>query len=340
MNPEVAHLTLRSNTLPWTSTGIHVKAGDAVTLLGSGFIRWSEHHDIGAGAKFHLWGRIRGGTTFSCTQDTTTVTVGRSGILEVCVYRGAWADRYGALATGPALYERGSGSLHVTAVHWPQGVLPLDGLRTAQLPDADAVLAQAEVERLSSPVTSPPGWHHLLDFGDTDIFRAAHVGTAPAIEVVCDNDMGILTTPMRHPLTPDTVLQWCWRVDALPSTTREDTTWSHDYVSIALEFGNGRDLTWFWSASLEPVETTFACPARAWSQRETHMPVRCGPDGLGLWQTEARNVWHDYARFVGPPPERIVGVWLIAVSHFTRSLGRAEFAGVRLVDGDRAVQIL
>jgi hypothetical protein len=51
-------------------------------------------------------------------------------------------------------------------------------------------------------------------------------------------------------------------------------------------------------------------------------------------------VWDDVSRFAGAPPERIVAVWLIAVSHFSRSLGKASFAGIRLVDGERVVRVL
>ena len=34
------------------------------------------------------------------------------------------------------------------------------------------------------------------------------------------------------------------------ATVREDAFATHDYASIALEFEDGRDLTWYWSAAL------------------------------------------------------------------------------------------
>jgi hypothetical protein len=43
---------------------------------------------------------VPGGQAFGCTQDTTTVMADHSGPLELCVYLGLWADRYGTLATG------------------------------------------------------------------------------------------------------------------------------------------------------------------------------------------------------------------------------------------------
>lgn len=340
MTPTVVRLTLPGNRPPWTGTGVRVEAGDRITLLGSGFIRWSPHRDVGAGAKFHLWGRVHGGETFSCTQDTATITANRSGELELCVYKGAWADPWGNLATGDAPYARNEGELHVTVVHWPAGVDPIEGLARLHHPDVDPQLVEAELHRLQHPLTPPPGWSHLRDFGTTDIFRTCTLAGRPAIEVLCDDDAGILQTPVDLPLDPTTTIQWTWQVDALPATVAEDTTWTHDYLSIAVEFDSGRDLTWFWSASLPPVDGTFACPVRGWTHRETHMPVRSGPGGLGRIHHERRNVWDDHRRFMGEPPSSIVAVWLIAVSHFSRGTGRATFSDVTLTTRGRQVRVL
>jgi len=53
-------------------------------------------------------------------------------------------------------------------------------------------------------------------------------------------------------LTPTLRLRWSWRLDKLPSRLPEDTALTHDYISVALEFDDGRDLTWHWSAGLPP----------------------------------------------------------------------------------------
>lgn len=338
--PESVRVSLPGDRPPWTPTGVRVRAGDRVTLLGSGFVRWSPRHDVGAGAKYHLWGRVPGGEIFGCTADTTTVVADTDGELELCVYLGAWAGRSGTLATGDAPYARVSGGLEVTILRWPAGVEPLDGLAGLGPDDADLGLVAAERERLAHPVRKPQGWEYLLDFGPGDIYRAAEADGRPAIEVVCDDDAGILRTPVDVALGPDTVLEWTWRVDALPSAVAEDTTFTHDYLSIAVEFDSGRDLTWFWSAALEPVTGTFACPVRGWRERETHMPVRSGTGGLGVLHRERRRVHADHERFVGPAPERIVRVWLIAVSHFGRGSGRAVFSDIVLFDGAARVQVL
>jgi hypothetical protein len=322
---DLVTLTLPGNRPPWTATGLEVEAGDHISLLGSGFIRWSPTRDIGAGAKFHLWARVPGGEVVSCTQDTTTFVADRAGPLELCVYKGEWADRAGNLATGIGPYAANLGELEVTAVRWAPGVDPAEGLATLAHP-----LAPVERHRLAHPVTRPPGWQHLLAFGETDIFRAGEVAGRASIDVVCDDDAGILRTPVDWPLDELTTFEWAWKFDQLPSSVGEDTTWAHEYVSIALEFDSGRDLTWYWSAALEPVEATFDCPVRAWTARETHMPLRRGREGLGVWHHEQRRPWEDHLRFMGPPPARVVAVWLIGVSHFTRGLGRATFTDIRL----------
>ena len=43
---------------------------------------------------------------------------------------------------------------------------------------------------------------------------------------------------------------------------------------------------------------------------------------------------------MGPPPTRIVRVWLIAVSSFQHGTARAEFADIVLDDGTQRLRVL
>ena len=121
--------------------------------------------------------------------------------------------------------------------------------------------------------------------------------------------------------------------------TAENTLPTHDYVSIAVEFDDGRDLTYYWSATLPP-ETHYRCPLPNWDQRETHLVVRSGSRGLGAWHREQRPLQADYARAVGDPPGHIVAVWLIAVSLFQKRSGAADFAEIWLEGGGNRLQVL
>ncbi len=117
-------------------------------------------------------------------------------------------------------------------------------------------------------------------------------------------------------------------MEELPSKTREDTLPTHDYLSIAVEFDNGQDMTYFWSSEL-PVDMGFRCPIPSWAARETHVVARSGLGGLGQWFDEERDVYADYVANIGSPvPGNIVRVWLIAVSLFQHSDGRCQYAGV------------
>ncbi|GAA1282177.1 hypothetical protein GCM10009609_53370 [Pseudonocardia aurantiaca] len=341
--PVAVHLVLPGSVRPWTATGLTVRRGDRVTLLGSGRINWGDGH---GGAKYHLWGRVPGGRIFGCTQDTATVVADRSGPLELCVYLGCWADASGTLAVGHDAYGPERGSLDVTVLHWPRDADPVDGLAT--LPDgmADPALARAERSRLQDPVVPPAGWNYLLDVGPGDIFRHAAADGRPAIEVHCHDDAGVLEKDVDVELTAGTTVEWSWRVETLPGRGPENTPWSHDLlgVSAVLDDGPGArrssSITWFWSTTLEPEDDTFVCPARAHVEHAAHVPVRRGAAGLGRWRRETRDVWSDHGRFVGPSPARLASLRLVAVSHFGHGTGRAAFRDVVLNTAGRRIQVL
>jgi hypothetical protein len=56
---------------------------------------------------------------------------------------------------------------------------------------------------------------------------------------------------------------------------------------------------------------------------------------------EERPVLADHrAAIGGSQPTRVVRAWLITVSAFQRSIARAEFGRMELIDGDHVVRIL
>ena len=130
-----------------------------------------------------------------------------------------------------------------------------------------------------------------------------------------------------------------WRIEELPSEIAEDARFTHDYLSIAVEFSNGRDLTYTWSCEL-PAETGYWCPLPTWRDREFHVAIRSGRSGLGVWQREERDLHADYRRFIGAPPPRIARVWLIANSMFQRRVGRCCYADIALEHADGETRVL
>ncbi len=146
--------------------------------------------------------------------------------------------------------------------------------------------------------------------------------------------------PVELPLGDDLSLQWEWKVDQLPSKLPEHIQPTHDYLSIAIEFDNGLDLTYMWSSELA-VDTIFQCPLPWWDQRETHWVLRNNPAELGRWLHERRDVQADYRRAIGGSlPEKVVAVWLIANSAFQRGEGDCQYRGIQLQRGDAEVSVV
>lgn len=324
---------------PWRATGLRVRAGQAYSVFAAGRVRWSASNPaLYGGPRFHLWLRVvPGGRIRNLRDDTDSFVADVDGEVEAAVYMGVWRDASGALATGAEPYARLAGGLQALVVAWHGTALRGVGALAAR---SRHPLAVAEATHLAAEPVAPAGWRPLLETGESRLFTAGRAADgAPLILVHGEDDQGILCRDADFPLEPGTRLTWSWRLAEHPSPVAEDRAPSHDYVSIATEFDDGRDLTWFWSSCLPPG-THFACPVRAWSARETHFVVRSGAAGLGAWQRETRAVWHDVASTLDTPPRRIVRVWLIALASFQHGRLAAAFGDIRLTAPGRVLQVL
>lgn len=239
---------------------------------------------------------------------------------------GEWLDATGRF--DPDYPHAGAtGALTVAVLVWPGSAR--EGLAKFRSNDASGFAAR-EIARLDARVPLAAGWR-LWRLGETQIFRAEAGDSQPA-RICCHTaqDAGILKYPVDAALDRSTRLTWAWRADELPSKLREDFLPTHDYFSIAVEFDNGRDLTYMWSAAL-PEGKVFPCPLPWWDKRETHQVVRSDLAKLGVWLEEKQPVLDDYERAIGgEPPTRIVAVWLIAVSIFQKRKGICSFARIKL----------
>jgi hypothetical protein len=327
---------------PWHDTGIDLEPGESVTLLADGRVFLSRTLDIWIGPAFQLWCRVgERGPVFRGTRATHTFTARDGGRLWLASYfPGEWADASGRLGTPASKYAKASGGMSVLTLCWPRGTdvheLFRDFARYTRVPG----LVLAEAGRFDQPVPVPEHWDYLWYLGPGEIFRSALAPDGrPSIGCHTHGDVGILRREARMPLVPGTLLRWSWRVDELPIDLAEDTLPSHDYLSIAVEFDDGQDITYYWSSSL-PAGTVYRCPLPTWRDKETHVVVRSGPRELGRWLEEERDLHADYARILGGPAREVVRVWLIANSLFQRGHGRCEYASIRLINNDRALEVL
>ncbi|WP_337288803.1 DUF3047 domain-containing protein [Candidatus Methylomirabilis sp.] len=336
---DYAFFKVSSDKAPWFDTGIDLRTGDQVTSFAVGGTEL-KGTPIRFGPYFQLWFRVGvDGEIFRGTRDTHSFKAERSGRLYFASYfPGEWSTKTGDLGTPTDVYELAEGGLSVLLIRWRTD--PLKGLKSLAALGAVGDLITTEIDRLTSPVILPKGWSYLWFVGPAEIYRACQ---APQREhaICCHtrSDVGLLQKPVSLPLKPNTRLCWSWKMDLLPSTAREDTLPTHDYMSIAVEFDNGQDITYYWSAAL-PVGTAYRCPIPTWKARETHVVIRSGSEGLGEWFDEERDIYRDYVATIGGSmPANIVQVWLIAVSFFQRTEGKCQYSDIAFVNDEQAMRV-
>lgn len=283
----------------WLGSGLRVRKGERFTVSARGAIWLSRPLNLVVEPKSTLWVRI-GPEIRKPPQNDHGFTAWADGEVELFSKElSEWASPGGDLISA----ERGatSGEIRVRV---------------------------ALAEHAPPTAGAPAGWSYLWRLGEGAIYRQAEDG---GLEIATEADVGILQLPVDHVITERTRLEWSWKVDALPSRLPEDLALTHDYLSVAVEFEDGRDLTYMWSAGL-PRDHVFSCPLDYWCDRETHWVVRTSGDPLGKQLEESRALQADASRAYGASPGRAVRLWLIANSIFQRRQGRATISGLRLVE--------
>jgi hypothetical protein len=323
------------NQPPWTPTGLAVTARDDVSWLawGSPYVVWPL--SVAIRPRLTLRGRVDDGAPVEGGRDTVTFRADRTGELRLgSVYPGELhAD--GTITMDRIPYRAMAGTLSAVVARWAPGTYPQRALESIAGRDRSGLCA-AEAARLADPPAPPAGWDtHPLTGREQAFFP-----TGAGITVNADWASAIIRHPAQMTLTPSLRLRWSWRVDTLPSRLPEDTALTHDYLSVALEFDDGQDLTWYWSCSL-PEGVSYRCPLPHWRRRETHIVARSGTANLGCWTDEERPVLADHqAAIGGPAPSRVVRAWLIAQTVPQAGCAVGEFRRIELADGNQTLRVL
>lgn len=330
-------LTLACNQKPWLNTGIKVQVGDSFSSFAIGHTQLIGT-SIQFNASFQLWFRIGlTGDIFRGTRDSHSFIADNAGDLYLASYFPAeWTDKTGQINIPDEFYDLVTGSFEILLIRW-QGQALAGLLQLAQL-DAHNEFIALEIDRLQFPVITPANWSYLWFLGPAEIYQLQHQDKAT---MCCHthNDCGLLQKDIDLSFKEQTYLHWSWKIEQLPSAVREDTLATHDYLSIAVEFDNGQDITYYWSAELEP-ETAYRCPIPSWHDRETHVVIRSGTKNLGEWFDEQRDIYADYQRVIGGiMPNKIVRIWLIAVSLFQQNQGDCQYAAIRLLSDNNTTII-
>jgi hypothetical protein len=317
----------------WTGTGLQASPGDELTITATGQIELGLVHPVEP--RHGLWGRVgEAGTIFQLASNQYSFTTEEAGELYVAISPTGllWANRQGDWLE---LFEQmpdSSQMVDVEAFLWTGSAE--QGL-TKMLDDPDrSELASQSLATIRETKTLPDGYEYLWYLAQSNVFEGFSDGERHGVHAATDDDYGIIRKEVDIPLTPTTQINFDWLYQHLPALASESSPASHDYLSIALEFDNGQDITWMWSKDLAPG-TIMKCPMPEWHHRETHMVLQSGTEGLGQWHSHTRSVEEDYIAAVGGElPTRIVGVWIIGVALFGGQPAEAYFANAVVSDGD------
>jgi len=333
-------MTLPAQQPPWAGSGMRLEAGDEVSYFAEGRVYASEFLDIYVNPALQLWCKVgERGEIFRGTRASHSFAADSAGeVLFGNYFPNDWTTLQGARKQDDKVYQAVSGESRILVIRWSAGARK--GLELLRAAGDFQGRVGAELDRLAQGDTTPPGWYYLWHLGPAEIYRAARDGREePCIHCNTRGDVGILQKDVDLPLGENTEISWRWCIDQLPSTLREDAVPSHDYLSLAVEFDNGRDITYYWSATL-PEGTGYDCPLPNWHGIEYHVVIRSGKQGLGQWLEERRNLYRDYKHYMGKPPARITRVWLIANSIFQRGEGRCDYAGITLHGPEGELSVL
>lgn len=310
-------MALDGGEVDWQDSGFVAMAGANFRVMVSGHLWLAKPLALGFDADQVVWLRIGGKGPIRKVHGPETVFT-------------AWADGpVEVMAKGLSFWTSDSGAYTPAKRKASAGKV---GIKIAPTED------------MADEHDLPPGWSHHWQIGEGRVYSRLQgddgtVQDDTAVQVNTHGDVGILRYDIERDFAAGLTLSWDWLIENLPSTVAEDLVFTHDYLSIAVEFDNGLDLTYMWSAEL-PEEFVFQCPLDGWCDLETHWVVRSGEQGLGAWHKESRDLWTDYPRAIpGELPKKMVSIWLIANSIFGRKKTAAKFKNIKLQvkDGGKPV---
>jgi hypothetical protein len=320
----------------WRDTGITLRAGQAATIQAEGVVNLGL--PVPAPPSLFLWGRIgNDGEVFNVASEAHTFVADRDGELFLAVRPAGvyWTDRRGTFPHDFGGVPEYPLAAKAEVFAWN---VAAEAALTAMAASDDARW-QLTLDRFRTTPQLPQGFAYLWYLGSSTVFEAYRDPTHIGVRATPSNDGGIIRKPVDIPLDGETLVSFDWLYEQLPAKGPETQAQYHDYLSVALEFDNGQDLTWFWSAHLEEG-TEFICPLPWWDQRETHVALQSGERGLGEWHSHTRPVLEDYLSAVGgEPPRRIVGVWFINSGVFGDKPGEAIFANVQIRNGNAVTSV-
>ena len=249
----------------WLDSGLTVSTGDSVALFAKGALA---AEGLIFEPRHMMWYRIGengSAVQFRADQEVFTATDDGRLYLSLRPLGVYWTDRRGS-------YPPGFTELPAVPADISVDSLILDGPideALSQLAAQGSEAAGAALVAQENFKTLPQGFDHLWYVTRANVWSDGTAEGKPGIAASTSDDASIVKMPLDIALDENTLFEFSWRYDTIPALGPETEARFHDYLSIALEFDNGQDLTWLWSKEL-PVGTHFECPLPGWGGKEYH----------------------------------------------------------------------
>lgn len=185
-----------------------------------------------------------------------------------------------------------------------------------------------EVARFSAADMS--GWKKKSFVGETR-YRLREDGNKQALYADTRAAASGLFREIEVDLDQMPYLHWSWKVENLVNGGDERGKQGDDYAArIYVVFSGGllfwrtRAINYVWS-SRESLGSTWP---NAFTANAQMIAVRSGPENLGTWLSERRDVKADYQRLFGSEPGKIVAVALMTDTDNTKSAAVAWYGDI------------
>jgi hypothetical protein len=142
----------------------------------------------------------------------------------------------------------------------------------------------------------------------------------------------------EHRLADAPVLEWRWRVDATYTGLDETRKGGDDYPARVYVIAErwpafrSRAINYVW-ASTQPEGATWE---NAFADQFIMVAVRSGPNQLGEWVTERRNVLEDFRRLHDLEPDRIDALAIMTDCDNAGQSATAWYGPIRWIDDQAA----
>ena len=176
----------------------------------------------------------------------------------------------------------------------------------------------------------PEGWELVVNQGNAHL-RLTPEAHGQVLQLRSENASFGLQKEVHLNLQDTPYLVWEWKVTELPSGGDFRTRQTDDQAAqLIVSFSATRFISYIWDSTVAKGVSGKA-PSPPF-RKIMALVVQSGPQALGSWITERRNVVEDYTRLFGEPPKTLRGLRIQINSQHTHSRAEAYWKSIILTN--------